>query len=169
MHRFMMLVFGLSTFAPCLAAAQQPRSLAELRQAARAAGYAVERAEMKLRHFRLYEFPAELERIEDELELAEIRREAYRRRVAHFEPYQRIKYGNPFAVSLEAARLKLLETEQQIDRLQQARRRLWRTRGDRIRLLEIELRVAVERFKQLDKRLKRLESIDGRAEVAVGG
>ena len=136
---------SLSTYlAPCFVSAL----LASLAQAALPvdpvadAARALEVAKLEYRLFRQVEYPREDRRLAAQIKLTRAEVESFRRRVREYKQFDRFQTGKPLFVTLENARLHLLEAELRLRDLKAELSALRRFRSDRCRLLELKVQRA---------------------------
>lgn len=102
----------------------------------------LETALLQLRLYKNEEYPQKLRRFDREIELAQAHVEFYEGRVAEYEQFERFSTGNPLSLSLEEARLGLLQAELKLDELQDDRAMLVRHHPLRCRLFQLQVDAA---------------------------
>jgi hypothetical protein len=129
-----------------------PRACAdELGDAVAAATREVEYARLKLRLYEREEYPRQLGHLDRAIELAKAKVESLERQVKEYEQFTAFRIGQPLFWTLEKTRLELLEHELTLEALQEERFLLVRHRGDRARMLELDLAAAQARLLALTR------------------
>ena len=102
----------------------------------------LETAQLQLRLYEQQEYPQKLRRFDREIELAQAHVEFYQGRIAEYEQFERFSTGNPLSLSLEEARLGLLQAELKLDELKDDRAMLIRHHPLRCRLFQLQVEAA---------------------------
>ncbi len=100
---------------------------------------AVEIAQLRLRLYEQVEHPAELRRVQSDLQFAEAEVTSLKRLLKEYGPMDRFSTGRALMLTIESTRLSLLRCELNRDSLKQQLNALQRWHGDRLRLLRLEL------------------------------
>ena len=116
-----------------------------------AAQRSLETAQLRLRLYEREEHPRNLHRLEREIELAKAHVESYRRRVAEYEQFDKFDSSNALFLSLEEARLGLLQAELKLEELAEDRYLLLRHHSARLRLFQLEVDEAAQYLRELRK------------------
>jgi len=103
-------------------------------------------AALELRLFERLDYPLRLHKLEREIALTEARLASHRRRVAQYEQFTKFKYSSPMFVTLEEARLAVVELEMTLENLQEEKSLLIRHRPALRRLLELRMKTANARI-----------------------
>jgi len=111
-----------------LAAAQRQREIAKL----------------ELRLFQRLDFPLRLRQLETEITLTKAELASHKRSVVEYERFTKFKYSSVMFVTLEQARLDVLESELRLKDLIEEKWLLIQHRSDLRRLLELRARTADE-------------------------
>jgi len=102
----------------------------------------LELAELRYRQFIRVEYPLQRLRIDAEITLIEAEIDSMHRRLAEYEPMNRLRGANPLFTDVENLRLSLLDAELQREILRKERCFLELSRNDRLRLLQLEIEAA---------------------------
>jgi len=109
----------------------------------------VEIAELRLRRYRLFEYPLEIRRLRSAIKVAEAELETFGRQVKEYEQFTKFKYSSPLFASLEYARLNHLKAETTLADLREEKHLLEQDKHRRLRLLQLELDAAIHRLDTL--------------------
>ena len=110
---------------------------------------AVEIAQLRLRLYEREEYPKKRRALDRGIELAQAHLDSAKRRVKEYEQFDKFKYSAPLFISLEDARLTVIELELKLQELRQERFLLIRHHSDRCRLYQLEVEAAAAALKAL--------------------
>lgn len=125
----------------------------ELHSDIAAARRQLEIAQLKQRIYENDEYPRLLSEVERAIEMAKAELESFKRRVIELEHFEEFVHSPPFFLSREEARLDVLRGDLRLRSLEDERFRMLRTRGDRVRLYQLEIDAAAAQLNALIQKL----------------
>jgi hypothetical protein len=111
----------------------------------------LEIAKLELRHYLQVEYPRQKRHLDAQIQLTEAEVRALRDRLREYRPFDRFSTGGALFVTIQDARMCLLDAELRLDDLRAERNHLIRFHSDQWRLLEIRAYEARARVAELER------------------